>query len=46
MLKKVMIMACYDKFNSYRIMKMAMQDITELFQYVFSRTTQNGPSFL
>ena len=28
------ILACYGKFNSYRIAKLGAQNITEIFQYI------------
>lgn len=41
-----LMMSCYGRFNSYRIMKLAMQDITELFQYAFMRMTHSGTSYV
>lgn len=43
--KKYLIMTCYGRFNSFRIMKLAMQDITELFQYAFLRITHSSTSY-
>lgn len=45
MLKTFLIMVCYGRYNSFRIVKIAMQDITELFQYAFSRITHISTSF-
>ena len=33
------IMLCYGKFNSYRVATLAMQAITELYQFVFRVVT-------
>ncbi len=45
MLKRFLIMTCYGRYNSFRIMRIAMQDITELFQYAFLRMTHKSISF-
>lgn len=45
MLKSYLIMTCYNKFNSYRLPRIAMQEITELFQYAFGRITHRRLSF-
>jgi len=34
---KYLIMLCYGKYNSFRVKKVGMQDITELFQFAFRR---------
>ncbi len=30
-----LMMLCYGKYNSFRVAKIGMQEITELFRYVF-----------
>lgn len=34
-------MLCYGKFNSFRVGTIAMQEITELFQFVFRKFNHN-----
>ena len=32
-----LIRVCYGKFNSFRISRLGMQDITEIYQYINNR---------
>ncbi len=42
----MLIRACYSEFNSYRIPRVAMQDITDTHQLVKHDTTQAGDGSL
>ncbi|MDO5558477.1 MAG: hypothetical protein Q4F95_02645 [Oscillospiraceae bacterium] len=39
MLKKYLIMLCYSRYNSMRIMKTGSQNTDELWQFAFVRIT-------
>lgn len=35
MITKILILICFGRYNSFRVATVAMQEITELFQFVF-----------
>lgn len=43
---RCMMMRCYGRFNSFRVQRIAMQDIDALFAYVFRIVTHHAPALI